>query len=125
MTIHDVDPVSAVSIYALELTKREGTIGIIAPELLLDAVGQSLAKAGIRYCVLGCETDFTAAVELVPATLAKGLEFDHVCLLDPSGIVAAEADEITGLRRLYVCLTRAVSSLIVLNSGTMPGGLVA
>ncbi|MGL4831835.1 MAG: AAA family ATPase, partial [Propionibacteriaceae bacterium] len=125
LTIYDVDPCSAVAQYAEELSRREGTVGIIVPEQLLDAAGAALAHAGMSYTVLGSDSDVTAPLELVPATLAKGLEFDHVCLLDPSGIVAAESNQITGLRRLYVCLTRAVSSLIVLNSGPMPGGLVS
>ena len=54
--------------------------------------------------------DFERPVDVVPASLAKGLEFDHVTLVEPAGIVAGEADRITGLRRLYVCLTRPVTS---------------
>jgi DNA helicase IV len=57
---------------------------------------------------------------VVPASLAKGLEFDHVTLVEPSGIVAGEADRITGLRRLYVCLTRAVTSLVVHHTEPLP-----
>ncbi len=34
--------------------------------------------------------------------------------------MAGEADRITGLRRLYVCLTRAVTSLTVLHVDTLP-----
>jgi DNA helicase IV len=59
------------------------------------------------------ETEFDAHLDLVPASLAKGLEFDHVVVSDPTGIVAGEPDRGTGLRRLYVCLTRAVTSLVV------------
>ena len=59
------------------------------------------------------ETEFDAHLDLVPASLAKGLEFDHVVVSDPTGIVAGEPDRDTGLRRLYVCLTRAVTSLVV------------
>ena len=56
----------------------------------------------------------------MPATLAKGLEFDHVVLLEPAAIVAGEPDEVTGLRRLYVCLTRAVTSLVIVHSEDLP-----
>ena len=55
--------------------------------------------------------------------MAKGLEFDHVVLLEPADIVAGEPDEITGLRRLYVCLTRAVTSLVVVHSTPLPDAL--
>ena len=56
--------------------------------------------------------EFDVPLDLVPASLAKGLEFDHVVLLEPAAVVAGEADRTTGLRRLYVCLTRAVTSLV-------------
>jgi DNA helicase IV len=59
----------------------------------------------------------------VPATVAKGLEFDRVVVVEPSAIVAAEPDERTGLRRLYVVLTRAVSALTVVHSAPLPSKL--
>jgi hypothetical protein len=34
--------------------------------------------------------------------------------------VAGEHDEVTGLRRLYVCLTRAVTALTVVHSLPLP-----
>jgi hypothetical protein len=42
---------------------------------------------------------------------------------EPAAIVAAEPDERTGLRRLYVCLTRAVSGLAVLHTAPLPEAL--
>jgi DNA helicase IV len=53
----------------------------------------------------------------VPATLAKGLEFDHVVVAEPAAIVEAEP---RGLRRLYVVLTRAVSRLVVVHRRPLP-----
>ena len=40
--------------------------------------------------------------------------------IEPADIVEAEADERTGLRRLYVCLTRAVSTLTVIHARPLP-----
>ena len=78
------------------------------------------------YDLLGEDAQiFDARVDLVPATLAKGLEFDHVVLLEPADIVAGEPDEVTGLRRLYVCLTRAVTSLVVVHARALPAALAA
>jgi DNA helicase IV len=57
--------------------------------------------------------------------VAKGLEFDSVVLVEPARIVAAEAERTTGLRRLYVTLTRAVSRLIVVHDEPLPAELVA
>jgi DNA helicase IV len=55
--------------------------------------------------------------------LAKGLEFDHVLLAEPAAIVAAVPDRVSGLRRLYVCLTRAVTSLVVIHQAPLPDEL--
>jgi DNA helicase IV len=46
-----------------------------------------------------------------------------VVLDDPAALVAAEPDPRTGLRRLYVALTRAVSGLTVLHSDPLPEAL--
>jgi DNA helicase IV len=54
---------------------------------------------------------------LVPVTLAKGLEFDHVIVVEPAAIARAEA---RGLQRLYVALTRAVSRLTILHAESLP-----
>ena len=67
------------------------------------------------------ETDeFGQHLDLVPASLAKGLEFDHVLLIEPAAVVAGEPDRETGLRRLYVCLTRAVTTLVVHHDEPLP-----
>ena len=55
-------------------------------------------------------------------TLAKGLEYDHVIVVEPARIAGAEA---RGLQRLYVALTRAVSRLTVLYSEPLPEPLPA
>ena len=59
-------------------------------------------------------------ITLVPVTMAKGLEFDHVIVVEPGRIAAAEN---RGLQRLYVALTRAVSRLTVLHTGPLPEAL--
>ncbi|MBM7798214.1 DNA helicase IV [Microlunatus panaciterrae] len=114
----------------LDATRRmldeEGTIGVIVADDDVGRVRKVLEKAGIRYDLLGEDAQiFDSRVDLVPASLAKGLEFDHVVLLEPAAIVAGEADKVTGLRRLYVCLTRAVTSLAVVHADELPDQLMA
>ena len=108
---------------------REGSIGLIAPDAQVDGLSADLTGAGIGHAVLGTEssdsdTEFEQHLDLVPASLAKGLEFDHVVVVEPAGIVAGEPDRVTGLRRLYVCLTRAVTSMVVLHAEPLPQELV-
>ncbi|MGZ4491584.1 MAG: HelD family protein [Nocardioidaceae bacterium] len=107
---------------------KVGSVGLILPDLLVPQVTAALSEAGIGHALLGTaeepgEVEFDVKLDVVPASLAKGLEFDHVVLLEPAGIVAGEADEVTGLRRLYVCLTRAVTSLVVLHTDPLPAQL--
>ncbi|HEY4702360.1 MAG TPA: ATP-binding domain-containing protein [Streptosporangiaceae bacterium] len=52
--------------------------------------------------------------------MSKGLEFDHVIVVEPAAITRAEA---RGLPRLYVALTRAVSRLTVLHTEPLPAEL--
>ena len=109
---------------------RIGSVGLITPDALLPRVVAALTGAGVRHAVLGEEppadlgpVEFEVQLDVVPASLAKGLEFDHVVLLEPAAVVAGEADHVTGLRRLYVCLTRAVTSLTVLHADELPAEL--
>jgi len=71
----------------------------------------------------GDHEDGAHRLHLVPATVAKGLEFDRVVVVEPAAIAAAEPDERTGLRRLYVVLTRAVTGLTVVHARPLPGPL--
>ncbi|MFW6695314.1 HelD family protein [Streptomyces sp. MAR4 CNX-425] len=105
---------------AAVLRGREGSVGLIAADGRVAALGAALKAAGLAYLAPGEETSAGARLTLVPASLAKGLEYDYVVLDDPAAIVAGEPDERTGLRRLYVCLTRAVSGLTVLHADPLP-----
>jgi DNA helicase IV len=124
-----------------QTTQHEGTVGIIVADAAVPGIRGLLDGRQIDYDVLGEDSEIFepgTAIEhidpevtpqlkpiLVPAILAKGLEFDHVVLLEPADIVAGEPDHVTGLRRLYVCLTRAVTSLVVVYATELPTPLAA
>lgn len=102
---------------------HEGSIGLIAADARIPELAEALRAAGMAYLSPGNETTAQARLTLVPASLAKGLEYDYVVLDEPAAIVAGEPDERTGLRRLYVCLTRAVSGLTALHATPLPAAL--
>ncbi|WP_330335120.1 AAA family ATPase [Streptomyces sp. NBC_00536] len=102
---------------------HEGSIGLIAADARVGGLGEALLAAGLPYLAPGEETTAESRLTLVPASLAKGLEYDYVVLDEPSAIVDGEPDERTGLRRLYVCLTRAVSGLTALHTSALPAAL--
>jgi hypothetical protein len=95
---------------------RPGSVAVIAADPQVPALGRALDRAGVAYGAPGED----AALTLVPVTLAKGLEYDHVIVVEPAHIAGAEA---RGLQRLYVALTRAVSRLTVLYSEPLPAPL--
>ncbi|MEU0911341.1 HelD family protein [Streptomyces althioticus] len=103
-----------------ELLTREGSVGLIAADHRVPDLTEALAAAGLPYVSPGEETTESTRLTLVPASLAKGLEYDYVLLDEPRAIVDAEPDERTGLRRLYVTLTRAVSGLIITHGTPLP-----
>ncbi|UUU33016.1 AAA family ATPase [Streptomyces sp. CA-210063] len=103
-----------------ELLRNEGSTGLIAADARVPALAEALTAAGIGHLAPGEETTYETRLTLVPASLAKGLEYDYVVLDEPRAVVDGEPDERTGLRRLYVALTRAVSGLIVTHAAPLP-----
>ncbi|MCH0568012.1 AAA family ATPase [Streptomyces sp. MUM 136J] len=103
-----------------ELLRNEGSTGLIAADARVPALAAALTAAGIGYLAPGEETTELTRLTLVPASLAKGLEYDYVVLDEPQAVVDGEPDERTGLRRLYVALTRAVSGLVVTHAAPLP-----
>ncbi|MDX3523141.1 AAA family ATPase [Streptomyces scabiei] len=103
-----------------ELLRNEGSTGLIAADARVPALAEALTAAGIGFLAPGEETTYETRLTLVPASLAKGLEYDYVVLDEPRAVVDGEPDERTGLRRLYVALTRAVSGLIVTHTAPLP-----
>jgi DNA helicase IV len=100
-----------------ELAAAPGSVGVVCADAAVAGVARLLADAGLPAAVLADDGSAAARVAVVPATLAKGLEFDAVVVADPAAIVAAEP---RGLNRLYVVLTRAVSTLVVLHRDDLP-----
>ncbi|MER5551112.1 UvrD-helicase domain-containing protein [Streptomyces sp. NPDC002793] len=103
-----------------ESLRHEGSIGLIAADARVPSLSAALAAAGHSCLSPGEETTAESRLTLVPASLAKGLEYDYVVLDEPAAVVDGEPDERTGLRRLYVALTRAVSGLTVLHAAPLP-----
>ncbi|MBO0828903.1 MAG: AAA family ATPase [Streptosporangiales bacterium] len=95
----------------------EGSVGLIVADARVRGLGRTLTRAGLAHHVLGDDDTAEQRLSLVPASFAKGLEFDRVVVVEPAEIVAAEP---RGLHRLYVVLTRAVSTLTVVHTEPLP-----
>ncbi|MFF5080731.1 HelD family protein [Actinoplanes sp. NPDC000266] len=95
---------------------HEGSVAVIAADTAVERLRGHLTAAGIEHATPD-DVDSEARVTVVPATVVKGLEYDHVVVHEPADIVAAEPK---GLNRLYVVLTRAVSRLSVVHAKPLP-----
>jgi DNA helicase IV len=95
---------------------RPGSVAVIAADPQVRVLAGALDAVGMEHGAPGADARLT----LVPVTMAKGLEFDHVIVVEPARIAGAEA---RGLQRLYVALTRAVSRLTVLYAEPLPAPL--
>ncbi len=106
------------------------------PPKLVAVPEDEVLTAALREAVALEDLDGMLAV-IVPRTLAvpdefpfpiltprqaKGLEFDHVVVVEPAAIVD-EGDR--GLRELYVALTRPTRTLVVVHARPLPDALVA
>jgi hypothetical protein len=110
-----VDDVPAAVVDAVrDALGEEGSVGVVAADADVPGVRAALTAVGIPAA--GPE-ELGARVSLVPASVVKGLEYDHVVAVEPAAI--AEAEE-RGLHRLYVVLTRAVSRLEVVRGRPLP-----
>ncbi|MEW1699878.1 ATP-binding domain-containing protein [Streptomyces sp. NPDC091278] len=91
-----------------EALAAEGSVGVITSDALLGPVGEAVPSGGPGR---------SGRVTVLAARDAKGLEFDHVVVVEPAAILAAEP---RGANRLYVVLTRAVSRLTLVHQEELP-----
>ncbi|MFF4901126.1 HelD family protein [Streptomyces sp. NPDC001068] len=115
LTIRPAGDVRAATVAAVrEALAREGSVGVLAADAQVAEVRAALTAAGIE----AADADqLGARVAVVPASLVKGLEYDHVVAVEPAAV--AEGEE-RGLHRLYVVLTRAVTRLDVVHARPLP-----
>jgi len=96
-------------------SETDRSVAVIAAPNELGAVRASLSAAGIDSGDILAD-GLTRPVTVLSASQAKGLEFDHVVVIEPTG-VAGDTD-VWAL--VYVALTRATRTLTVLHSTTRP-----
>ncbi|WP_205710909.1 ATP-binding domain-containing protein [Isoptericola sp. BMS4] len=115
-TAPQVGPVSLADAVAREAAAagREvpgGLVGVVAADLAVAGIEAALERAAD-----GAPADGRGGsrVRVVPVSQSRGLEFDAVVVADPGGILAARP---CGERDLYVALTRATTTLTVVDAG--------
>ena len=103
---------------ARRLARDHALVALIAP----DDLAAALTRAARHDEAVGqLERDaMTRPVTIVPASAAKGLEFDAVVVVEPALIAG---DDRRGLRLLYVAMTRPIQHLSVVHALPLPDAL--
>jgi DNA helicase IV len=94
-----------------------GTIAVIAPPELHDSLAAELTDLD---AVAGGAEALDAGITILEPTEAKGLEFDHVVVVEPKALITPDR---AGLRLLYVTITRTTKTLTVVHTDGLPEGL--
>jgi DNA helicase IV len=109
--------VEAGAAAAREARADGGTVAVIAPAAEHAALVDALRDTG---AVADSVEAIDAPVAILSPLDAKGLEFDHVVVVEPARLVTPDA---AGLRLLYVVLTRATRDLVVVHAAPLPEAL--
>jgi len=122
--VHELAPadlVDGVAEHALALAREFGTVAVITADGRVDALRHAIEDRGVVLADPG-EVAPERPVVVLPAGLAKGLEFDAVIVVEPAEIFEIEPN---GVRLLFVALTRAVQHLALAHSRPLPETLHA
>ena len=111
------DVISVAEQLTREATERGGTVAVLAHPSQHPALLECMSDLG---AVGDSAEALDAKVAVLDAVAAKGLEFDHVVVLEPALLVA---NDLAGLRLLYVTITRATKTLAVVHAQELPESL--
>jgi superfamily I DNA/RNA helicase len=93
---------------AARLAAEDGLLAVVAPPSLRDRAGGTWTSP----------YDETRIPLLTPRE-SKGLEFDHVVVVEPA-LIVDDAVAGQGLKELYVALTRPTRTLVVVHDRPLP-----
>jgi DNA helicase IV len=98
----------------------EGIVGLIVSDDMLADVCEDLKLFGMSFTELS-SAGLVEGLNVVPVSRQKGLEFDTVVIYEPKAILDIP---LTGLRHLYVALTRSLNSLHFYSADELPSELI-
>lgn len=99
------------------LRERTASVAVVALDHRLETLERALEAAGLPADrVGGAGLPGHDAVALVTPAAVKGLEFDAVVVVEPSEVAGLDS----GLRHLYVAMTRAVQHLGIVHAEPLP-----
>lgn len=120
LDVAEAELVASVVSEVAALRARTASVAVVAVDERLGPLQDALQGAGLPADrVGGAGLPGREAVALVSPVAVKGLEFDAVVVVEPAEI--SELD--SGLRLLYVAMTRAVQHLGIVHARSLPVAL--
>ncbi len=104
---------------ARDASERGGTVALVADRSRHAGLA---ALVGDRATGVGSPDALDAPVAVLSPRDVKGLEFDHVVVVEPREFLEPSEDP-SGLRLLYVVLTRPTRTLSVVHADPLPAPL--
>jgi DNA helicase IV len=92
-----------------------GSVGVVAPHGLMDAVRAGLSELDYADAIHG---SLGPGVNLLDLHVAKGLEFDAIVVVEPAAMLRERPDG--GVGGLYTALTRATRGLSIVHAEPLP-----
>jgi len=105
--VHGDPPLTVAYEEAARLAGAEGLLAVIAPASLRGDEAEPPALFD------------DSRISVLTPREAKGMEFDHVIVVEPA-LIVEEAAGGQGLRELYVALTRPTTTLVVVHARPLP-----
>ena len=96
-----------------------GNVAVMVADGAVAEMSAALDDAGIDHGH-AARRGIDEGVTIVPVSLAKGLELDGVVVVEPADIVRTQS---SGLRALYVALTRSTQRLTIVHREPLPAPL--
>ena len=111
--VHGDPPLERAFEEAARLAGAEGLLAVIAP-------------ASLRGDVAGAPGSLfdDSRISVFTPREAKGMEFDHVIVVEPA-LIVEESVGGQGLKELYVALTRPTTTLVIVHARSLPAELGA
>jgi DNA helicase IV len=117
LSVGDGELGSATASEVRALVERTVSVAVIVEDELMADIERALTESGLAVDrVGGAGLPGRDAVAVVSPTGVKGLEFDAVVVVEPALIAGRDS----GLRHLFVSLTRAVQHLGVVHTRPLP-----
>ncbi|OKJ86973.1 hypothetical protein AMK32_06895 [Streptomyces sp. CB01883] len=124
--VRTVRPARGQTVHVQQVSSLERLVGAVAARVAeITSVRDGRSTAVIVPVDDSLQARLRTALETAPGTTvqvlqpheAKGVEFDHVVVVEPAVIAGATR---SGLRGLYVALTRCTQSLSVVHHAALP-----